>query len=480
MALRNTHRIALAASLLVSPAVVAQELKIAQVLEPIPDRLSAFGADMDAEGDTLAIGDPGYFVWGPPPPPPYHGRVYLFDRGPNGRWNQSQILTVSEETTFDQFGIGLELDDNLLVIAGEVPSTSTSSLRSFTRGVGTGWAEVAETQLDFGFIHRFFLESGTLVVEAVEESINPAIRVFDWVDGAGWMPAPAPPGLDNENVEIRAFDGASLWVINNNRNRSSLSSVLVFDRDQSGAWTQRPEFIDPRDQDNPIRLSRSIVTDNGILSPIYNDGVYAYGITPITYTGSDWSIERSVEPAFAADTRIDFTGFAEFRPLIAATSGSRAFVAGESWPGNQYQTRGVHEFHTDPARGLVPGRYREIPNHGSFAPGSWIFQRGLHTTGDQLFVAVDEVRPAASLGIPGPFETVNHGIVLVANTDQFEDPCPADFAFPIDTLDLADISRFVQAFTGEYGVRADLAPPFGVYDTADLTAFIDAFLTGCD
>jgi hypothetical protein len=58
-------------------------------------------------------------------------------------------------------------------------------------------------------------------------------------------------------------------------------------------------------------------------------------------------------------------------------------------------------------------------------------------------------------------------------------PCnPADFAEPFGTLDLADITGFVSAFSaGE--PSADLAPPAGLFDLSDVVVFVQAFLAGC-
>jgi T5SS/PEP-CTERM-associated repeat protein len=54
----------------------------------------------------------------------------------------------------------------------------------------------------------------------------------------------------------------------------------------------------------------------------------------------------------------------------------------------------------------------------------------------------------------------------------------ADLVKPFGTLDLADITAFVTAFsTGD--PAGDLAEPFGLFDLADITAFVSAFSTGC-
>lgn len=54
----------------------------------------------------------------------------------------------------------------------------------------------------------------------------------------------------------------------------------------------------------------------------------------------------------------------------------------------------------------------------------------------------------------------------------------ADQAEPFGVLDLADLTAFIAAFTGN-DPDADLAQPVGVLDLADLTAFINLFLNGC-
>ncbi len=54
----------------------------------------------------------------------------------------------------------------------------------------------------------------------------------------------------------------------------------------------------------------------------------------------------------------------------------------------------------------------------------------------------------------------------------------ADLAEPFGTLDLADISVFVTAFTTQ-GAAADLAEPFGTFDLADISAFVTGFSAGC-
>lgn len=56
--------------------------------------------------------------------------------------------------------------------------------------------------------------------------------------------------------------------------------------------------------------------------------------------------------------------------------------------------------------------------------------------------------------------------------------CLADNAPPFGTLDLSDITGFIQAFLAQ-DPAADLAEPYGFFDLYDLTAFAVSFTNGC-
>lgn len=180
-------------------------------------------------------------------------------------------------------------------------------------------------------------------------------------------------------------------------------------------------------------------------------------------------------PPLGPDTQIfyQFQTDLDFLEHTAA-SGDMFFAGGELQGSSVPFERGIHAFKNDPTRGLIPQRFRSIPIEFGYFFGSMTASK------DQLFVAVAE-----QAFIPWSPNDPSNGLfvrrprVLVVDRSQFEDPCTSDFAHPADTLDLADIARFLQEFQQGTGTRADLAPPFGVYDTADVAAFIGAFLTGC-
>ena len=68
-------------------------------------------------------------------------------------------------------------------------------------------------------------------------------------------------------------------------------------------------------------------------------------------------------------------------------------------------------------------------------------------------------------------------VLLIEGTSP--DSCGvADLAPPLGQLDAADLTRFVDAFTGADPI-ADTAVPAGVFDLADIVTFVTAFNGGC-
>lgn len=92
---------------------------------------------------------------------------------------------------------------------------------------------------------------------------------------------------------------------------------------------------------------------------------------------------------------------------------------------------------------------------------------GINCASDTLSVHI------AYTGINRAFDANGNGVM-----DECEEGCnAADLAPEFGTLDLADISAFIAAFTAQQPI-ADLTGD-GVYDLADLSAFISAFTAGC-
>ena len=99
-----------------------------------PPRLQGdvfFGADVDVDGDTLAVGGRGA------------RSVFVFEKGSgtSGPWELSQTLQYDSEFNF---GISLDLDENRLAVgSGKGSSRPVGSTYVFVRTADTPWTETA-------------------------------------------------------------------------------------------------------------------------------------------------------------------------------------------------------------------------------------------------------------------------------------------------------------------------------------------------
>lgn len=121
-------------------------------------------------------------------------------------------------------------------------------------------------------------------------------------------------------------------------------------------------------------------------------------------------------------------------------------------------------------------------------PGGVVFTRSAPEMGEEF--AVEAVLPPGAYtfsvssstssvadGDPG---TTSQGICTGAVRVEFAPApaCnPADIAEPFGTLDLSDITAFINAFVGAQP-QADLDQN-GLFDLSDVTAFVAAFTAGC-
>jgi hypothetical protein len=109
--------------------------------------------------------------------------------------------------------------------------------------------------------------------------------------------------------------------------------------------------------------------------------------------------------------------------------------------------------------------------------GIWMLTLGLWSTNPTITPS----EPVYLVFGSGPTATADRDAAIAWVQDNLvgSGACtPADLAEPFGTLDLADITAFVGAFTGGDAL-ADLAAPFGLLDLADITAFVGSFVAGC-
>jgi hypothetical protein len=134
-----------------------------------------------------------------------------------------------------------------------------------------------------------------------------------------------------------------------------------------------------------------------------------------------------------------------------------------------------------------PGANDRLNRNGSLDLAGTLRFRFLDGFTPTVFPAVYTVAIAQSvagefdaLDLPGPIQPGSAVYVGADSTRVYVAfTCLADNAPPFGTLDLADITGFINGFLNNTPA-ADLAPPFGFWDLADITAFVQAFTAGCD
>ena len=112
-----------------------------QILTPsLPANMGWFGFYLAISGDTTIVGQPGGyaedFTYEMP------GRVYIFQRV-NSQWTETQVLTASDQSPSDGFGLAVALQDDIMIV-GAPGSPAGGERRGkayvFER-TGQDWAE---------------------------------------------------------------------------------------------------------------------------------------------------------------------------------------------------------------------------------------------------------------------------------------------------------------------------------------------------
>lgn len=103
-----------------------------------------FGTELAIDGDTLVVGNSGSPNKRICSPDPYGcDRVYVFERGEGGIWNQIQRLTYHEPRFGTTFGHSMDVDDEsgVMVIGNPGGVTKTNEIHIFERSDEGLWEE---------------------------------------------------------------------------------------------------------------------------------------------------------------------------------------------------------------------------------------------------------------------------------------------------------------------------------------------------
>jgi hypothetical protein len=135
-----------------------------------------------------------------------------------------------------------------------------------------------------------------------------------------------------------------------------------------------------------------------------------------------------------------------------------------------------------------PGHHDRIARSGDIGLGGTLRFRFLDGFTPTVFPAVYPVVTTGTNRLTGEFQTldlpqpIRPGSAVYVGSDSatlyVAFTCLADNAPPYGTLDLSDITGFIQAFLVQ-DPAADLAEPYGLFDLHDITAFAVSFTGGC-
>lgn len=172
---------------------------------------------------------------------PNRGAVFVFVRGVDGVWTQTQTLFPPTPGTNDLFGATLSLDGDRLAIA----STTTSRVHIFERGESGVWQAVFQidgSANSFGV--RMSLRGDRLVVAgangyvAVYEKAGP-----DWNLSATLLPSVAAPQSEFGASVVLTKDGSEILV--GAPEAFGKGAVFVFEQSPTLAWQQSAVIASP-------------------------------------------------------------------------------------------------------------------------------------------------------------------------------------------------------------------------------------------
>jgi hypothetical protein len=144
-------------------------------LKPLtPHRYDGFGVSTSLSGNTLAIGAPGDDSGGAGGDPADNsGSVYIFVHSPQGTWTQQARIALSNPETTERFGYSVSLFENTLAV-GAYNSDSAGRVYVFERSPQGKWTPQARLEAsnadpldEFGF--SVSLSGDTLAVGAPSE-----------------------------------------------------------------------------------------------------------------------------------------------------------------------------------------------------------------------------------------------------------------------------------------------------------------------
>lgn len=234
-----------------------QQAEISQPFNPYCGDPFMFGLDLEVQGDTLAIGDPGVGrAVGC-----YQGAAYVYVRTGDA-WSQQAVLSPADLPYQAFFGASIALDGNTLVVG--VPSDDELGVKSGSAYVfvrdGTDWTLQAKLNASDGSAYDSFglpvaIEGDRVLVSAHRDDDNGidsgSVYVFErsgtaWAESAKLLPADG--SADRYFGWTMAMDGR--WAAISDRAPwydSSVPPAIYVFGPRSGTWNQLARLPTPAD-----------------------------------------------------------------------------------------------------------------------------------------------------------------------------------------------------------------------------------------
>ena len=174
-----------------------------------------FGTSLAIQGDTLVVGMPLDDDAGS-----ISGSAYVFTRGPDGLWAETQKLNPADLDTGDEFGLSVSIDGDLIAIGSKLEDSDVGGVNTNNQGAvyvfafdGSNWVEEAKllaSDRSSGdrLGHSVDISGDTIITGAVEDdtpnaSGNPIART-----GSAYVFIRTAPGVWSEQQKLIAPDFA--------------------------------------------------------------------------------------------------------------------------------------------------------------------------------------------------------------------------------------------------------------------------------
>ncbi len=296
----------------------------------------AFGEEADMEGGTIVISAP----WDNNPNGGDAGSVYVFDRDPNGAWEQTQKLIASDGQANAEFGFAIDLNGDVIAVGAwvqwvaGVPYVGKAYL--FERDPDSGlWTEAARllppdihSLQDFGCAVTVDDDANVAIVGALADrtagTATGAAFVYERDAGGTWSWAQTlrPPMAGNSQffgcaVAVQG-DQALIGAYGDDPQATNAGAAYLFIRESDGIWRQHAKFT-ASDGQSYDRFGESVAMDGSwavIGAPYDDDSGTDAGSAYIFRVGPDWS-GNGVPDLCECPGDIDFSGSIDLADLSA-------------------------------------------------------------------------------------------------------------------------------------------------------------------